>query len=89
MKSSDEEELQSDGEFDVAGKDGRDDNINYKQNEDFEFLYIEERVVVYDSEDEGKVDLDYVYEVEFYLSVFIRSEKSSDFFFLLKSVKNC
>lgn len=62
MKNSVEEELQSDGEFDVVEKD--------EQNKYFEFLYVEDVVEVYDSEDECKVDLDYVYEVEFYLSVF-------------------
>ena len=78
MKSSDEEELQSDGEFDVAGKDGRDDSTNHKQNEDFELSHTEDRVVVYDSEDEGKADPGYVYEAESYSSASTRSEKSSD-----------
>ena len=78
MKSSDEEELQSDGEFDMAGKDGRGDSTSHKHNEDFALPHAEDAVVVYDSEDECEADPDYVYEAESYSSASTQSEKSSD-----------
>ena len=78
MKSSDEEELQGDGEFDVAGKDGRGDSTNHEQDEDFELSHAEDSVVIYDSEDERKADPDYVYEAESYSSASTQSEKLSD-----------
>ena len=78
MKSSDEEELQSNGEFDVAGKDGRGDSTNHEQNEDFELSHAEDAVVVDDSEGECKADPDYGYEAESYSSASTQSEKLSD-----------
>lgn len=70
MKNSVKEELQSDGEFDVAEKD--------KQNKHFELSHAEDAVEVYDSEDECKADPDYVYEAESYSSASYQSEKSGD-----------
>lgn len=70
MKNSVEEELQSDGEFDVAEKD--------EQNKHFELSHAEDAVEVYDSEDECKADPDYVYEAESYSSASYQSEKSGD-----------
>lgn len=70
MKNSVEEELQNDGEFDVAGKD--------EQNKHFELSHAEDAVEVYDSEDECKADPDYVYEAESYSSGSYQSKKSGD-----------
>ena len=78
MKSSDEKELQSYGEFDVAGKDGRGDSTNHEQNAAFELSNAEHAVVVYDSEDECIADPDYVCKAESYSSASTESEKSSN-----------
>ena len=78
MKSSDEEELQSDEEFDVVEEDGGGDRANHKQNKHFELSHGDNAVEVYDSEDDCKADPDYVYEVESYSSASNQSEKSSD-----------
>ena len=78
MKSSDEEELQSNGEFDVAEEDEGGDSTNHKQIEHFELSHGDNAVRVYDSEYECKADPDYVYEAESYSSASTQSQKSSD-----------
>ena len=73
MKSSDEEELHSDGEFDAAEEDEGGDSTNHKQNKHFELSHGDNAVTVYDSEDECKADPAYVYEAESYSSASLQS----------------